>query len=147
MTVAASIASKALIASLFPSDSGDDWLEKEDELKVMDSASYAGMFGKKFEYAAKIVSGRGLPFGPIPEAIGKGLIAGYGAVAKGGDSDTANYNFAKSIKDTGVRPLIVGGASAINPALGAVANYGVRRRDVSDAIVEGLSGTENPKKK
>ena len=147
MTVAASIATKALIASLFPSDSGDDWLEKEDELKVMDSASYAGMFGKKFEYAAKIVSGRGLPFGPIPEAAGRAIVAGYGAVAKGGDSDTANYNLAKSVKDTGVKPLVVGTASAINPALGAVANYGMRRRDVSDAIVEGLSGTEKPKKK
>jgi hypothetical protein len=146
MTVAASIATKALVAAMFPSDSGDDWLEKEDELKVLDSASYAGMFGKKFEYAMKAVSGRGLPFGPIPEAIGRSIGAVYKAATKAGDSDAANYNAVKSIKDTTLKPMAVGGASAINPVLGAGVNYLARNKGINESIVEGLSGAPKPNK-
>jgi hypothetical protein len=146
MTTAASIATKALVASMFPSDSGDDWMEKEDELKVLDSASYAGMFGKKFEYAMRAFSRGQLPFGPVPEALGKVAGAAYKAVTKAGDSNAANYAAAKSVKDTAIKPTIVAGASAVSPVLGGVANVAMRNREFSDAIVEGLSGTQKPKK-
>jgi hypothetical protein len=146
MTVAASIATKALVASMFPSDSGDDWLEKEDELKVLDSASYAGMFGKKFEYAMRWFSRSQLPGGPIPVAIGRLGGAAYKAIANAGDSDAANYNAAKAVKDTVLKPAAVGTASAINPVLGGAVNYFARDKDISESIVEGLSGVEKPKK-
>jgi hypothetical protein len=146
MTVAASIATKALVASMFPSDSGDDWLEKEDELKVLDSASYAGMFGKKFEYAMRWFSRGQIPGGPIPEAIGRLGGAAYKAVANAGDSDAANYNAAKAVKDTVLKPAFVGGASAFNPVAGGVVNYYARDKEISEGIIEGLSGAPKPKK-
>ena len=121
-------------------------MEKEDGLKVLDSASYAGMFGKKFEYAMRAFSRGQLPFGPVPEALGKVAGAAYKAVTKAGDSDAANYAAAKSVKDTAIKPAIVAGASAVSPVLGGVANVAMRNRDVSDAIVEGLSGAPKPKK-
>ena len=146
MTTAASIATKAFVASIFPSDSGDDWLEKEDELKVLDAASYAGMFGKKFEYAMRWFSRGQLPGGPIPEAIGRVGNAAYKAAAKAGDSDAANYNAAKAAKDIILKPAAVGTASAINPVLGGAVNYAARDKDISESIVEGLSGAKKPKK-
>ena len=84
--------------------------------------------------------------GPIPEAAGKALVAAGTALEKGGDSDRANYNALKSVQRTGLNPVVVGGASAVNPVLGAGANYLMRDRDFSDAILEGLTGVEKPKK-
>jgi hypothetical protein len=146
MTTVASVATKAFVASMFPSDSGDDWMEKEDDLKFLDAASYAGMFGKKFEYAMRWFSRGQLPGGPIPEAIGRLGGAAYKAAANAGDSDAANYNAAKAVKDTVLKPAAVGTVSAINPVAGGVVNYFARDKDVSEWIVEGLSGTPKPKK-
>jgi hypothetical protein len=146
MTVAASMATKMLVSSLFPSDSGDEWMEKDPTIQVLDAASYAGMFGKKFEYLSRIVVREQVPMGPIPEAAGKAAIAATAAIKKGGESDRANYNALKAVQRTGVNPVVVGGASAFSPVAGAVANYGLRRRDVSDEILEGLTGTQKPKK-
>jgi hypothetical protein len=146
MTVIASMATKMLVASIFPSDSGDEWMEKDPEIQVLDAASYAGMFGKKFEYLSRILVRKQLPMGPIPEAAGKALVAAGTALEKGGDSDRANYNALKSVQRTGLNPVVVGGASAVNPVLGAGANYLMRDRDFSDAILEGLTGVEKPKK-
>jgi len=146
MTVIASMASKLLISSLFPSDAGDDWLEKDEGLQLLDASSYAGMFGKKFEYLSRMVIRKQVPMGPIPEAAGKAVIAAATAIDKGGDSDRANYNAAKAIQRTGLNPVVVGGASAINPALGTAANYLMRDRDISDSILSALTGAEKPKK-
>jgi len=147
MTVIASIATKALVASMFPSDSGDEWMEKDPMIQVLDAASYAGMFGKKFEYLSRMVIREQVPMGPIPEAAGKAVIAASSAIKKEGDSDRANYNALKSVQRTGLNPVVVGGASAFNPVAGGVANYIMRDRDYSDAILEGLTGVEKPKKK
>jgi GNAT superfamily N-acetyltransferase len=146
MTTVASLATKLLVTSMFPSDSGDDWLENEDEMKVLDAASYAGMFGKKFEYLSRMVIRKQVPMGPIPEAGGKGVIALATAVQKQGDSDRANYNALKSVQRTGITPLVVGAASAANPAFGTYANYKMRDREFADAVLEALSGVEKPKK-
>jgi hypothetical protein len=149
MTVIASMATKMLVSSLFPSDSGDEWMEKDPEIQVLDAASYAGMFGKKFEYLSRILVRKQLPMGPIPEAGGKAVVAGITALEKGGDSDRANYNALKSVQRTGLNPVVVGGASAVpavGPVLGAGANYFMRDRDFSDSILEGLTGVEKPKK-
>jgi hypothetical protein len=109
--------------------------------------SIGNWFGKKFEYLSRILVRDQLPMGPIPEAAGKALVAAGTALKKGGDSDRANYNALKSVQRTGLNPLVVGGASAASPAFGAYANYKMRDRDFGDAILEGLTGVEKPKKK
>jgi hypothetical protein len=149
VTTVASVMTKVFIASMFPSDSGDDWLEKEPEEQVLDAASYAGMFGKKFEYIMKATSRGQFPMGPVPEAMGRAISAVYKSATKAGDSDQANYQAVKSIKRAGMDPIIVGGASAvpvIGPALGLGASQAMRNRTFSDDIIEGLSGGEKPKK-
>ena len=146
MTTVASLATKLLVTSIFPSDAGDEWLENEEEVMVLDAASYAGMFGKKFEYLSRMVIRKQVPMGPIPEAGGKAVIALATAIQKQGDSDRANYNALKSVQRTGITPLVVGGLSAVSPALGTIANYKMRDREFADAILEGLTGVEKPKK-
>ena len=143
--LAASYATKTLVAMIFPSDAGDEWLEEENELyKVLTSLSYMGMFGARIETVGRAVRNKSYG-GPT---IGAGINAASAAykLATNSDSDSAARELAKQAEVIGVKPALVSGASAVNPAAGTAMNFFLRNRDVKESIIEGLSGVEKPKK-
>jgi hypothetical protein len=143
--LAASYATKTLVAMMFPSDAGDEWLESEDYVwKVLTSLSYMGMFGARVETVGRAIRNKSYG-GPT---IGAGVNAGAAAykLATNSDSDSAARSLAKEAESSAIKPAIVSAASAYNPVVGAIANQVMRNRDVKESIIEGLSGVEKPKK-
>jgi hypothetical protein len=142
--IAASYATKTLVAMMFPSDAGDEWLEEDEWYKVLTSMSYMGMFGARVETVGRAVRNKSYG-GPT---VGTGINAGAAAykLATEPDSDSAARNLAKQVESMGVKPALVSGAAAYSPVVGAGMNYITRRRDVKESIIEGLSGVEKPQK-
>jgi len=142
--LAASYATKTMVAMMFPSDAGDEWLEEDEWYKVLTSGSYMGMFGARIETVGRAVRNKSYG-GPT---IGTGINTLYyaGKLATDPDSDSAARNVAKQVESMGVKPALVSGAAAVNPVVGTGMNFYLRNRDVKESIIEGLSGVEKPKK-
>jgi hypothetical protein len=141
--LAASYATKTLVANMFPSDAGDEWLEEDEWYKVLTSLSYMGMFGARVETVGRAVRNKSYG-GPT---IGAGINAAASAykLATSPDSDSAARELAKQ-GEMGVKAGVVSGASALHPVAGTAANFIMRDRDVKEGIIEGLSGVEKPQK-
>jgi hypothetical protein len=139
LSVIAAEAGKQLIGALWPTEG----TEKRDELpmwrKLLDSASYAGMFGPKVEFLAKIMNRGQLPVGPSVEGAGK-TVAAVGGMSIAGDSPQRSAK--KQVYNSAVKPVVVGGSAAMHPFLGFMANQAMRQESTRDWFIG-----EDPKKR
>jgi hypothetical protein len=132
LSVIAAEAGKQIIGALWPTEGTEEREKKEWWENVLDSASYAGMFGPKVEFVAKLVNRKQLPVGPTLEA-GVKTVAATGGMVMGGDTPQRTAN--KQIYNAGVKPVVVGGASAIHPFLGFIFNQAMRQESTRDMFI------------
>jgi len=121
--------------------------------KLMDAASYAGVFGPKVEQAMKFVMRDQPPGGVVGQhTINAARAAkGYATAAIGPDEkyDKAMAAANKAAVKAAIPPVkgaIVAGASAINPTLGTAASMFVNDTTLSNAAIEATQ-PEKPDKK
>ena len=130
LSIIAAEAGRQLIGALWPTEGTEKRDEQEDWMKALDSASYAGMFGKKFEFLAKIVARQQFPVGPGLDAAGKSVAAAAGIAYKD-DNRAAKKQIYNAIE----KPVVVGGSAAIHPFLGFMANQYMRQESTRDAFI------------
>ena len=116
-------------------------LRKQDPayLKTLNAASYTGLFGPKVEMLVKASQRGQVPGGPVGQLLAGGVRAGVNfseALAEGRSADTAARQLAQTVYRGGIKPAIMGGASAINPYVGAAANTALN--DTRTVNLEGL---------
>lgn len=121
--------------------------------KLMDAASYAGVFGPKVEQAMKFVMRDQPPGGVVGQhTINAARAAkGYATAAIGPDEkyDKAMAAANKAAVKAAIPPVkgaIVAGASAINPTLGTAASMFANDTTLSNAAIEATQ-PEKPDKK
>jgi hypothetical protein len=132
LSIAAAEAGKQIIGALWPTDGTEEREKKEWWENVLDSASYAGMFGPKVEFVAKLINRGQFPVGPSLDAGGK-AVAAAGGLVMGGDTPQRTAN--KQIYNAGVKPVVVGGSAAIHPFLGFMANQAMRQESTRDMFI------------
>ena len=132
LSIIAAEAGKQLVGALWPTEGTEKRDEMEDWRKLFDSASYAGIFGPKVEYLAKLVNRGQLPVGPGLEAAGKTLAAVGGLTQ---DGEAGERAAKKQIYNAGIKPAAVGGASAVHPFLGFMVNQAMRQDSVRDEFI------------
>ena len=132
LSIIAAEAGKQLVGALWPTEGTEKRDEMEDWRKLFDSASYAGIFGPKVEYLAKLVNRGQLPVGPGLEAAGKTLAAVGGLTQ---DGEAGERAAKKQIYNAGIKPAAVGGASLAHPFLGFMVNQAMRQDSVRDEFI------------
>lgn len=137
LAIIAAEAGKQIIGSLWPTEGTEKRDEMEDWRKLLDDASYAGMFGKKFEYLAKFANRGQVPVGPAIEATGKTVAASLGYTMSG---DKPAREAKKQIYNAAVKPAVVGTAAAAHPFFGFLANQVMRQEDVRDEFIGEKTG-------
>lgn len=136
LSVLAAEAGKALVNALMPTEGTEKRDEMDDWMKLLDSASYAGLFGKKFEFLAKAVARKQMPVGPILDSGIKTAAAGYAAVHDlTVDGEEPGRTAQKQLFNTGTKPVLVGGAAAVHPFLGFMVNQAMRQEDVRNEFI------------
>ena len=132
LSIIAAEAGKQIIGALWPTEGTEKRDEMEDWRKLLDSASYAGVFGPKVEYLAKLVNRGQIPVGPALEAVGKTLAAAGGLTQ---DGEAGERSAKKQIYNAGIKPLAVGSASLAHPFLGFMVNQAMRQESVRDEFI------------
>lgn len=106
-------------------------------LKWFNALSYSGLLGPRIEQLVKVM-GRdmtvGGPAGSVVANTGKAVAAGFKA-ATGQASGESAVKAARTASAPIAKSIVVGGASALNPALGAAAIQATNQPEFQQAIV------------
>ena len=145
LSTAAFYGLKELYSYLFPSDGWDERKKKSDEEKALDALSYAGWLGPKFESVYKTIRRGQAPGGPFVSAIVEGAktVGDYFS----NDTASADRRMAKLGWNMGVKPVMVGTASAMGGPVGIAGTIAGTMSGPRDSFVDQLAGPKPDKSK
>lgn len=145
LSTAAFYGLKELYSYLFPSDGWDERKKKSDEEKALDALSYAGWLGPKFESVYKTIRRGQAPGGPFVSAVVEGAktVGDYFS----NDTASADRRMAKLGWNMGVKPVLVGSASAMGGPVGIAGTIAGTMSGPRDSFVDQLAGPKPDKNK
>lgn len=123
---------------LYPSEGSEKRAKDPQVVKWANAASYAGVFGPKFEQAMKYIKRDQVPGGPVGQIarnVGRAGATALDSIAEGKDMGAAGKQAVKAAIPL-VKGGVVAGASAASPVLGAAAVQATNTTGWSNALTD-----------